>query len=90
MIHVTLKNGAVLLFHEWEKVQTVGWISDDGDYWSDERRCRADELDRLVLKGDRYIIERINELHEAIVEKDWISPVVRVRQFIPSPRLTVG
>lgn len=86
MIRVTLKNGSVLLFHEYEYVTTVGWISEDGEYWSDERRHRADELERMVeLPGvTRYVVERINELGEAIVEKEWLSPVASVRKFIPA------
>ena len=86
MIHVTLRNGARLLFNEWERITTVGWISDDGGYWSDEQKCRADELEKIIARPGtetRYIIYRINELGEAIVNKDWLSPVASVRKFIP-------
>lgn len=78
MIHVDLQNGNVLLFHDYEKVHTVGWIDEKANYWSDEKTMRADEL-----RPGRYIIERINCDGEAIVEKDWISPIVSVCQFIP-------
>lgn len=62
MIRVTLRNGSVLLFHEHERLATVNWISDDGDYWSGECIRRADELLRVVEtypNQDRYVIERI-------------------------------
>lgn len=85
MIRVTLKNGAVLLFNEHEQITTVGWISDDGEYSSDERHCRADELGKLVEKhGNRFIVESVDELGEAVTEKDWLSPVASVRKFVPT------
>jgi len=85
MIHVTLRNGNVLLFNEWERITTVGWISDDGEYWSDERHCRADELEKQIERlGDRVIIEKIDDITDDVfVEKDWLSPVASVRKFVP-------
>lgn len=83
MIRVTLRNGAVLLFNEYERITTVGWISDDGGYWSDERQCRADELEKLCEKGTRYIVESIDENMDVVVNKDWLSPVASVRKFVP-------
>ncbi len=83
MIRVELKNGARLLFNEWERITTVGWISDDGEYWSDERHHRADDLGTIRCNGTRYIIDRINELGEAVVNKEWLSSVASVRKFIP-------
>jgi hypothetical protein len=86
MIRIELKNGFVLLFNEWERITTVGWISDDGEYWSGEWRCRADELDSVMNDhgmGTRYVLYGINELGQAVTEKGWLSPVASVRKFVP-------
>jgi len=72
MIHATLANGQTMLFYPNEKVWTADWISDNGEYFSGEKRGPAWEL----IKPGAFVID--HNAYGPCIESEVNSKIVRV------------
>lgn len=74
MLHVTHQNGETALYYEWEWVYTCGWMSDNGEYHTDESKGRAKE----AIKPGVYVLD-------AVPLTDAVRPPMQARPVVLSP-----